>query len=439
MREPLGPLGVETESPTAELRLLITPEPWFRVFLQNVRTLFQRQTAPADLQSSSADFWPDVFVERKLPWGRFFESGGFHILALAMIWAGSRFLALQPEVIAQPTFTRADVIYYTPSEYLPPLDTRRPTPGPARKADPESGCAAHHLRAARGQQPLANRRHRARHPIAARCRSAQHRRLVGSSADADCSRSIGPASEISRLAPQMERSVIAPPPDIQNDPRNKLEAPQSAIIAPPPSVDADSNRRLGELNIAPSTVIAPAPQLSLDAQRTMPHRSVALDGHSPRVIAPPPSVGASGGSRSGGDMVALSLHPAVGAPPAACSRQSPRRLRGYARRTSWSFRHSGKFRRRRFRDEWHRSRQQDRRQSALGTLRRQDAERHVFSSWRSRTSFETQSGQSESDRRRASAANFARLPRKTTPKFPKPNAPCSPAARSTRSASTCPT
>jgi TonB family protein len=125
-----------------------------------------------------------------------------------------------------------------------------------------------------------------------------------------------PASEISRLAPEMERSVIAPPPDVQNDPRNKLEAPQSAVIAPPPALDPDSNRRLGELNIGPGTVIAPAPQLSLDAQRTMPRRSVALDGHSPRVIAPPPSAGASGGSRAGGNMIALSMHPTVGAPPA---------------------------------------------------------------------------------------------------------------------------
>ena len=137
MREPLWPLVGGTESPTPELQLLITPEPWSRVFVQNVRCLFRRAAAPSDLQSSPADFWPDVFVERKLPWGRFFESGGFHILALILIWAGSRFLALRPQVVAQPTFSHADVIYYTPSEYLPPLDTRRPTPAPARKADPE--------------------------------------------------------------------------------------------------------------------------------------------------------------------------------------------------------------------------------------------------------------------------------------------------------------
>jgi len=316
MREPLGPLVGEAESPTAELRLLITPERWSRVFLQNLRGLFERANPPSDLQSSPADFWPDVFVERKLPWGRFFESGGVHILALAMIWAGSRFLALQPQVVAQPTFSHADVIYYTPSEYLPPLDTRRSTPAPARKADPELAAqpiisvppeADNH-----SQTIVTAPNIRLRHDIALPNTVAwsDHPKMPIAPAP------LVPASEISRLAPQMERSVIAPPPDIQNDPRNKLEAPQSAIIAPPPALETDSSRRLGELNVASSTVIAPAPQLSLEAQRTISRRSVTMDGHSPRVIAPPPSVGASGGSRSGGDMVALSLHPSVGAPPA---------------------------------------------------------------------------------------------------------------------------
>ncbi len=315
MQKPLWPLGGETESSTPELTLLITPEPWSRVFFQNVRGLLQREAAPSDLQSPPADFWPDVFVERKLPWGRFFESGGFHILALALIWAGSRFLALQPQVVAQPTFNHAEVIYYTPSEYLPPLDTRRPTRAPARKADPELAAqpiislppeADNH-----SQTVVTAPNIRLQHDIALPNTVAwsEHPKMPIAPAP------LVPASEISRLAPQMERSVIAPPPDVQNDPRNKVEAPQSAVIAPPPALETDSSRRLGELNIGPSAVIAPAPQLSLDAQRTASRRSVALDGHSPRVIAPPPSVGASGGSRTGGEMVALSLHPAVGAPP----------------------------------------------------------------------------------------------------------------------------
>ena len=50
-----------------------------------------------------------------------------------MILVGSRFLALQPRVTAVPTFNHADVVYYAPTEYLPPLDTRRSTA--ARRAE----------------------------------------------------------------------------------------------------------------------------------------------------------------------------------------------------------------------------------------------------------------------------------------------------------------
>ena len=111
-----------------------------------------------------------------------------------MIWAGSRFLALQPHSTTRPAFTHADVVYYTPSEYLPPLDTRRSTSAHARKADPEYSGRSHHFRSSRGGQPLANyRRLPPNIQLAARRRVAQRRLFVGKNAqqlaDADRARS----------------------------------------------------------------------------------------------------------------------------------------------------------------------------------------------------------------------------------------------------------
>src|SRR5260370_23380781 len=61
----------------------------------------------------------------------------------------------------------------------------------------------------------------------------------------------------------------------------------------------------------------PAPPLALDANGGVPGRtSTALSRGSAQVIAPPPSLGAPGRPRSGGSMIALSLHPVVGVPPA---------------------------------------------------------------------------------------------------------------------------
>src|ERR1700730_55390 len=139
MREAPGSLQLaETEPPVPELILLNSPEPWFRNFLSNLRGFLPRtETVPLRLESAPAAFWPDVFVDHGLPWRRFLQSGACHVLALTVAWAGSRFLALQPHATAQPTFAKTDVVYYTPSEYLPPLDTRRSNSADAREADPE--------------------------------------------------------------------------------------------------------------------------------------------------------------------------------------------------------------------------------------------------------------------------------------------------------------
>ena len=321
MREAPCPPLQETKPPIADLRLLVEPEPWPRVFAQNLRAFFQRpavfnrHSSIFNLQSS-ATFWPDVFVDRGLPWNRFVESGACHVLALALIWMGSRLLALQPHSAPRPTFTHAEVVYYTPSEYLPPLDTRRPDSLHTRTADPEYSA-----------QPI----------ISVPPEADNRSQTIVTPPDIQLQHDVAlpnvvawtgtpqlpispapavPAAETSRLAPRMERSVIAPPPDVQSASQKILQAPQPSVIAPPPAVETPSTRHLGDLNVGHSSVIAPAPQLSLDEQRAVPGRSsTALSRRSPEVIAPPPALAASGRSRSGGGMIALSLHPAVGAPP----------------------------------------------------------------------------------------------------------------------------
>ena len=180
---------------------------------------------------------------------------------------------------------------------------------------------ADHFPASPGRQPLANYRRptkiQLQHDVALPNVVSLFEKMPG-----DPPMPIGPApavpaSEIQRFAPRMERSVIPPPPDLQDAAEKILQAPQAAVIAPPPAVEAGSTRRLRDLNIGRSSVISPAPQLSLDEQRAVPGRSSSTlrspQGRSPQVIAPPPALAASG--RSGAGVIALSLHPAVGAPP----------------------------------------------------------------------------------------------------------------------------
>jgi TonB family protein len=127
-----------------------------------------------------------------------------------------------------------------------------------------------------------------------------------------------PASEISRLTPRLDRPVIAPPVALEAvaGPPQLAQSPQVAVIAPPPSVEAEPERRLGDINIARSSVIAPAPALPMNEQRALSGRNSAVVGRQPsQVIAPPPAVSVSRSSQRDRNLVALNLHPAVGAPP----------------------------------------------------------------------------------------------------------------------------
>jgi TonB family protein len=313
----------ESKPQARDLRLLIATEPRSRVFLRNLRDLLRRSEPAASSTSTSGTFWPDVFVERSLPWRGFQSSAAYHILAVALIWAGSRFITLQPRVRPQSPLAHADVVRYSPSEHLPPLDTRRPTADRAAKAEPEYSAQpiislppeANN----RSQTIVAPPNIRLQRDVALPNIVSTLEKLPG-----HAPMPIGPvpvvrAAEISRLAPHMDRSIIAPP-DVSASLQNTMKsAPQqfaqTSVIAPPPIVDPSQTRRLGDLNVAPSSVIAPAPQLELSAQRAVGGRGPATLGRASSVIAPPPSLASTGRSRSAGELLALSLHPAVSAPP----------------------------------------------------------------------------------------------------------------------------
>jgi TonB family protein len=311
------------EAQTSELRLLIETEPWSRTFALNLSDLFigkQRGLPPLHLQSSPAAFWPDVFVERRVPWRRFFESGGYHVLVIVAIVVGSRLLDLQPHAAPVSQFRHTDVVYYSPSEYVAALDTlKRDTRAPhaSRTQAPDPGFSPQPVISV----PPESDNHSQTIVAAPNVRLKHDIQLRNTVAWSDTPRMpiapapLVPASQISRLAPQIEQSVVAPPPSVDPTGRQEVRAPQLAVVAPPPVLDAASNRPIGDMNIGHSAVIAPAPQLSVAEQRAMPQAQAGLRGGAPQVIAPPPSLGASGGSRSGGAIVALSLNPGVGAPP----------------------------------------------------------------------------------------------------------------------------
>ena len=336
------PPAVEIPRDPPVPRILVELPPRSRVFLTNLRdSLLPRRLPPLELKSAPGSFWPDVFVKGRLPWYSWLESCAYHVIAVTLLIGITRVLPLRPRVEAKPTFDHSQVIYYRPSEYLPPLDTLKASDDPPRKADPEFS-----------RQPIIsvpreadNRSQTIVTPpqvklkanvavpnIVAWSDTVQKPRLAIPPAP------LSPAAEITRLSPMLQNAVAAPPQDavrsaqrrnspmlqdpvaappsdLRSSPPTLVQGLQPALIAPPQDVANASSRRLGDMNIAPSPVIAPAPQLPVSAQRTLPGSGGVPTLGAPQIAPPPPSPAASAASGSPGRMIALSLHPALSAPP----------------------------------------------------------------------------------------------------------------------------
>jgi TonB family protein len=328
-----GPLLIDTKhrrkpNPVAVPRLLVTLEPWPRVFFRNLADLFwTRRRAPLVLVSRPASFWPDVFVPSRLPWARFLQSTLGHIAVIAALWGWSQLWARRPQIVQRPVFRSSDVVYYDASEYLPPLDsgaTRDPVqktgdpayaPQPIISVPPEADN--------RSQTIVAPPKLKLDHdvPLPNVVAWAQPKPTIPSAAMA--------SSPSELKLPVMPTSVVAPPPDVRSEPRETpalagsviapapevdaaiskrdIRAPQPAIVEPPPEVGNANSRRLTDINIGPAQVVAPAPQLPVGEQR-------ALAGMAPMgstgaaVVPPPPSVQGSGISNDG-RLIALNVHP----------------------------------------------------------------------------------------------------------------------------------
>ena len=310
--EPMPSVVDAAESSVNVPTLLVELPPWHRVFRRNLADLlWRRHTPPLRLASKPADFWPDVFVHQPLPWGKFAQSVVYHATALALLWSASLLLPRTAQISERPTFSHEDVIYYSASDLLPPLDTGDNHPPRAAKGDPTYA-----------PQPI----------ISVPPEADNRRQTIVTPPQLKLNRDVPLPNVVSwpKIAPQvpiaatqpasmaertptLDMPAVAPAPDVKlASSRQSMQNLASSAVAPAPVVDAASTLRVGDLNIGHTAVVAPAPQLAVAEQRVAAGRTGL--GNSKDVVPPPPSVSGSAGGASSGRLIALSIHPGVAAP-----------------------------------------------------------------------------------------------------------------------------
>jgi TonB family protein len=294
--------------------LTIELEPRWKVFTQNFLDLL-RPPRSTDLRLSSApgDFWPDVFVLSRTPWGKLLQSAAVHCFFILLIWGASRVWPVRTGLV-QPTFTAADVLAPSGSSYLPPLDTRR-------------SRGRHHITGdpVRAQQPI----------LSVPTEPDNSHQTIVTPPDIKLKQDVPlpnivawshtpvpvPLVATSRKAsemkvPSLAAEVVAPPPAINRDLSRRSASLTQEVVAPPPTLDAPSTRKMGDLNIGHADVVAPAPQLPLSEQRTLAAAQQKLGTSGATAVPPPPSTQGVG-SAAGGRIIALGIHPDPAAPPTA--------------------------------------------------------------------------------------------------------------------------
>jgi TonB family protein len=313
---------------------------WHTVFFRNLFDLFRPdRQVPFKMSSPPGSFWPDVFVTSRLPWSRFAWSVAAHVAAVAAIFGLVQFWPQRAEVVARPTFTRADVIFYAPTEYLPPLDT-----GGTRKPLPQKGDPVYAPQPIISVPPEADNRSQTivtpsdiklNHdmplpnivawsqtpaqpsvPLASTTAAATNLRVPTLSVSA-----VAPVPETipsdRQRAPLLLQAVVAPAPEVnaQSSART-VQAPQAAIVEPAPRIDSASGRRLGDINIGHSAVVAPAPELPVseqyaDRDAIAGRAQSAMGSAGPAIVPPPSSIAGSGGANPGGRLISLGVQPAT--------------------------------------------------------------------------------------------------------------------------------
>ncbi len=283
-------------------QLLLVAEAPHKVFLRNLRDLISAPKQPKlRLTTWPAKFWPDVFVERPLPWRSLGQSYAGHVVAIAAVLGMFQLWPSRSRVIPAAVFSSRDVVYYDAAEYLPPLNTGVAKKRTVRKGDPVKSA-----------QPIIsvppeadNHTQTVVTPPKIQLRREVPLPNVVSWADASMPVSASPHPSAELKLPRLTTDVVAPAPDVSLDRMKRSAHLDSAVVAPAPDVSFSGSRRTGDLNIARSEPVAPAPKVSLQEQST--RRGQPSLG-SVAAVPPPPSLPGAAGT-SGSRMIALGIHP----------------------------------------------------------------------------------------------------------------------------------
>jgi TonB family protein len=301
--------------PPAPPSLLVNWQPWWPHFLNNIADLFRAAPPPIRAQCAPDKFWPDVFVNRPLPWKNFLQSGFFHGAVILFVLTTGRLWLFPPTAVIEDPYQNTTLTYYRVDELLPAVKSA-PAPAPREKA-PQKGqpefarqeIISVPAAADNSTQTIVN----PPHPEILRREVALPNIVVSTPAPAPPTLAL---SKSQITFPALDVAPVQPAPDVQASTKSNIRNVPAPTVAQP-AVSADAmKRKLDEIKIEQSQLDAKveAPKIELPVQT-----AAAPPPKEENTPPPPPAPAVTaeslrGGQRPAGQLLALNLHPA---PPAA--------------------------------------------------------------------------------------------------------------------------
>src|SRR5689334_10062239 len=118
--------------------LLVHWAPFWPTFFGNIFDLFGRKHTQIATSCAPGRFWPDVFVQRPMPWKELAESGILHASVIALIALNGNLWLGRKHVQIADAVSHTTISYYKTEDFLPAVESQ-PTKKPSRaqsKADP---------------------------------------------------------------------------------------------------------------------------------------------------------------------------------------------------------------------------------------------------------------------------------------------------------------
>ncbi|MCU1305679.1 MAG: hypothetical protein JWN45_374 [Acidobacteriaceae bacterium] len=297
-------------NPPALSRLLVQWQPWWPQFLNNIADLFRPPPSPIVVSSAPADFWPDVFVRRPMPWRNFGQSGFLHAAVILFIISTGRFWFGPQQPIVEDPYQHTTLTYYKVDDLLPALET---APAPAAKPKiPHKGQPEFSRQEIISVPPAADNSAQTiinpPHPDIIRKDVPLPNIMVAAPTPAPPTISLA-KSQIT--FPTLAITPVQPPADVTDLKRNSRVPEVATPTVAQPVVQADAiKRKLNDIDIARSQVapVVEAPKLALPEQTVA--KAVPVEREAPP--PPVPSVQSlSGGPKAAGQLIALNVRPAA--------------------------------------------------------------------------------------------------------------------------------